>query len=279
MLLPIGRKVSWTGKANLSPVTGGGKGMVLKHMQEHGIPVPEFRCLEIAQTQDLENLPVSVASVAQAIPDIQSFCSGNTTSLHELKTLVNATANQQLREQQLAALSAFIAGETFYQLVKDHPAARTMQQLFEDLCQDQPDRKIIVRSSGAREDCYGDAQAVKYESLVYAEDDIVRTCLKVLASGYHPEVCASSMPAPRALVIQHCVYCRFGGVAMSYTGLKDDSVQIEYVPGQPKGAVAGQFGITPHRYTISRGHNNITLVHTKGTVANTFVLTPQGSNS
>ena len=256
----------------------GGKGMFLKHMQEHGIPLPDFRCLEIAQAQALENLPVSVATVARAIPDIQSLCSGSTTSLHELKTRVNATADQQLRKQQLAALSAFIAGETFYQLVKDHPTARTMQQLFADLCQDQPDRKIIVRSSGAREDGYGDAQAGKYESLVHGEDDIVRTCLKVLASGYRPEVCASSMPAPMALVMQHCVDCRFGGVAMSYTGIKDNRVQIEYVPGQPKGAVAGQFGITPHRYALSRGHN-ITLVHTVGNVANTFVLAPQGSNS
>lgn len=44
----------------------------------------------------------------------------------------------------------------------------------------------------------------KYESLVHGEDDIVRTCLKVLASGYRPEVSASSMPAPMALVMQHC---------------------------------------------------------------------------
>ncbi|MBO9482782.1 PEP/pyruvate-binding domain-containing protein [Salinisphaera sp. G21_0] len=256
----------------------GGKGMFLKHMQEHGIPVPDFRCLEIAQTQALENLPVSVATVARIIPGIQSRCSGSTTSLHELKTLVNATADQQLREQQLAALSTFIAGETFYQLVKDHPTARSMQQLFEELCQDQPEQKIIVRSSGAREDGYGDAQAGKYESLVHGEDDIVRTCLKVLASGYRPEVCASSMPAPMALIMQHCVDCRFGGVAMSYTDLKDKRIQIEFVPGQPKGAVAGQFGITPHRCTISRGHN-ITPVYTAGNVTNTFVLDPQGNNT
>ncbi|MGO0309346.1 PEP/pyruvate-binding domain-containing protein [Endozoicomonas acroporae] len=226
----------------------------------------------------MENLPLSVASVARVIPDIQSLCSGSTTSLHELKTRVNATTDQQLRKQQLAALSAFIAGETFYQLVKDHPTARAMQQLFEELCQEQPDRKIIVRSSGAREDGYGDAQAGKYESLVHGEDDIVRTCLKVLASGYRPEVCASTMPAPMALVMQHCVDCRFGGVAMSYTGFKDNRVQIEFVPGQPKGAVAGQFGITPHRYTISRGHN-ITPVYTAGNVTSTFVLDPQGNNT
>ena len=113
-----------------------------------------------------------------------------------------------------------------------------------------PSPPVIVRSSGINEDNYGDAQAGKYLSEVQGDKDVLRTCFKVMASGYQPDVCTGLQPM--ALIIQRCIDCRFGGVAMSYQSLQDDTIRIEYTPGQPKGAVAGLFEASAHRIDIKR---------------------------
>ncbi|WP_257291700.1 PEP/pyruvate-binding domain-containing protein, partial [Endozoicomonas sp. ONNA1] len=134
---------------------------------------------------------------------------------------------------------------------------------------------VIVRSSGINEDNYGDAQAGKYLSVVQREDDVLRTCLKVMASGYRPEVCSEGIPQPMALIIQHCVDCRYGGVAMSFQAFQDDTVRIEFTPGQPKGVVAGQFGNTPHRIDIFREDRKEETDHYQfvpGKISSHFIL-------
>ncbi len=111
----------------------------------------------------------------------------------------------------------------------------------EDLLR-QPLPPVIVHGSGINEDNYGDAQAGKYLSEVQGDEDVLRTCLKVMASGCRPDLCTK----PMALIIQRCIDCRYGGVAMSYQSCKNDTIRVEYTPGQPRGAVAGLYGTRAH---------------------------------
>ena len=253
----------------------GGKGMFLQHMRANGIMIPDFRCVGIPATRAIEQQSFTVALLPESMVDIKSLCSASTISVHELKAIIAAIANPEQQARIQSAFSDFVAGETFYQLIQNHSSAQLIKDHFAALCQHQPEQKIIVRSSGVREDDYGDAQAGKYDSRVHCGDDIVRTCLQVMASGYRPEVPGALSSAPMALVLQHCVDCMFGGVVMSYASLKDDTMQVEYVPGQPKGAVAGHYGITPHRYAISRSNGLLLCQHTPGDVPRAFILQPQ----
>ncbi|WP_257296392.1 PEP/pyruvate-binding domain-containing protein, partial [Endozoicomonas sp. YOMI1] len=141
---------------------------------------------------------------------------------------------------------------------------------------------VIVRSSGINEDSYGDAQAGKYLSEVQGEDDVLRTCLKVMASGYRPEVCPGGIPQPMALIIQQCIDCLFGGVVMSFQSPEDNTIRVEFTPGQPRGAVAGQSGITPHRIDISRKDGQTGADNTQyfpGTVPSHFILRKNRDNT
>ncbi|WP_257292474.1 PEP/pyruvate-binding domain-containing protein, partial [Endozoicomonas sp. ONNA1] len=128
-------------------------------------------------------------------------------------------SEQTKRDSWLAGLAQFVASDDYYEQVENSEAARQIRGLRHQLATSQP---VIVRSSGINEDNYGDAQAGKYLSVVQGEDDVLRTCLKVMASAYRPEVCPEGMPQPMALIIQYCVDCRYGGVAMSFQSFQDD---------------------------------------------------------
>ena len=58
---------------------------------------------------------------------------------------------------------------------------------------------------------------------------------------------------PMALIVQHCISCRFSGMAMSYRRCDDNTLVVEYGPGQGREVVSGQYAIIPHRYEVSRG--------------------------
>ncbi|WP_257292864.1 DUF4116 domain-containing protein, partial [Endozoicomonas sp. ONNA1] len=138
---------------------------------------------------------------------------------------------------------------------------------------------VIVRSSGINEDNYGDAQAGKYRSEVQGDDDVLRTCLKVMASGYRPEVCSEGIPQPMALIIQHCVDCQYGGVAMSFRSFEDNTIRSEFTRGQPRGIVAGQSGNTPHRIDIARKEGAENVQYFPGTISSHFILHKNIDNS
>ena len=208
----------------------GGKGMFLDKMQRNGLPVPEFQCVTTEMVEAIEQHAFDTHHLAPCIPGIVDELAP-LTSLTDIKDHIKAFANQVKRTRWLSGLSQFIASHDFYELVKESEAAGNIRSL------KMPPPPVIVRSSGINEDNYGDAQAGKYLSEVQGHKDVLRTCLKVLASGYRPEVCTTLQPM--ALIIQRCIDCRYGGVAMSYQSLQDDSIQVEYTPGQPRGAVAG----------------------------------------
>ena len=232
-------------KTHLRRESVGGKGMFLDQMQRIGLSVPEFQCVTTEMVAAVEQHSLDVHHLARYIPGIADELAP-VTCLADIKTHIDALPafNRDKRTYWLAGLSQFIASHDFYQLVKDSEAARKIRSL------KMPSPPVIVRSSGINEDNYGDAQAGKYLSEVQGDKDVLRTCFKVMASGYQPDVCTGLQPM--ALIIQRCIDCRFGGVAMSYQSLQDDTIRIEYTPGQPKGAVAGLFEASAHRIDIKR---------------------------
>ena len=245
----------------------GGKGMFLRRMQETGLPVPPFQCVTIEMVEAIEQEPLYTHCLAPYMPGIDDELAQE-TSLADIKAHIKAlpAANQDQRTHWLAGLAQFIASHDCYELVKGSAAARRIRSL------DIPLPPVIVRSSGINEDNYGDAQAGKYLSEVQGDKDVLRTCLKVMASGYRPDVCTGLQPM--ALIIQHCIDCRYGGVAMSYQSLQDDTIRVEYAPGQPRGAVAGLSDTRAHRIDIGRGTEQPEF--TPGQVSSRFVLRKNG---
>ncbi|WP_422133474.1 PEP/pyruvate-binding domain-containing protein [Endozoicomonas sp. ALD040] len=254
----------------------GGKGMFLQRMKEADLPVPPFECVTIQVMNALEHEPLDRRCLARYLPWIPDQPEAE-TSLSKIRKYVTTLppSEQAKRKDWLAGLATFIASDDCYQQVKDSEAAREIRDLrcqLEKLCPSQP---FIVRSSGINEDNYGDAQAGKYLSKLQGEEDVLRTCLEVMASAYRPEVCSEGVPQPMALIIQQCIDCRYGGVAMSYQSFQENTVRLEYTYGQPKGVVSGQSGNRPHRIDIYR-EDRVEEVNSfryfPGTISSYFIL-------
>ncbi|WP_257280769.1 DUF4116 domain-containing protein [Endozoicomonas sp. ISHI1] len=258
----------------------GGKGMFLQLMQQLGLSVPPFKCVTAQVMQALEQHPLDSQSLTPYLPEIAAkpWTECSLIKIREyLSTLPPSEQNQ--RDEWLAGLASFVASNDFYEQVKDSEAARHIRNLRGQLDEKSISQPVIVRSSGINEDNYGDAQAGKYLSEVQGEEDVLRTCLKVMASGYRPEVCPQGIPQPMALIIQHCIDCRYGGVVMSFKSFQDNTVRVEYTPGQPRGAVAGQSGNTPHRIDISRKEETDSWQYFPGTVSSRFILQKNTDNN
>ena len=265
-VVPIAKRTCYTTASDLNKTSPhlrresvGGKGMFLDKMQRNGLPVPEFQCVTTEMVEGIEQHAFDTHRLAPYVPGVVDELAP-LTSLTDIKDHINAFANQVKRTGWLAGLSQFIASHDFYELVKESEAARNIRTL------KMPPPPVIVRSSGIDEDNYGDARAGKYLSEVQGDKDVLRTCLKVLASGYRP--CTTLQPM--ALIIQHCIDCRYGGVAMSRQSLQDDRIRIEYTPGQPRGAVAGLSDTIAHSMVIVRGADSPAF--TVGQVSTRFML-------
>ncbi|WP_422133461.1 PEP/pyruvate-binding domain-containing protein [Endozoicomonas sp. ALD040] len=254
----------------------GGKGMFLRRMKKAGLSVPPFECVTAQIMNGLEQHPLDTHLLDRYLPEF--VCEPQTeTSVKSIRESINALlpSEQTRRDEWLVGLAQFIASDDYYQQVKDSDAARQIRALrrqLEELSKSQP---VIVRSSGIKEDNYGDAQAGKYLSLIQEEEDVLSTCLKVMASAYRPEVCPEGIPKPMALIIQQCIDCKYGGVVMSFQSFQDDTVRVEYTYGQPKGVVAGQSGNRPHRidiYREDRKEEADSYQYFVGTISSHFVL-------
>ena len=251
----------------------GGKGMFLSVMQQANIPVPPFKVIDTLMIAKLEQHLFPSACLLPFLPDIRKW-SGESYSLKQLQTIVTKLPHQQ-QSEWLKGLSRFIASEDFYQQVKNTPAALEIGKRYHTLQQQSKGAACIIRSSGVEEDCFGDAQAGRFDSRVHGDGDILKTCLQVLSSAYRPQVCPGGRVKPIALIMQQCIHCRLGGVVISHSSLYDDTIQVEYAPGQPRGAVSGDSGIRPHRYTIRRndgGDNESIYRFTPGDITTQFVL-------
>ena len=267
--------------ANSSPTSReqlGGKGMFLQRMVEAGLPVPPFKCATTEVVNALERHPFDTVRLARYLPEIVAKLEAE-TSLADIKQYLQTLppSEQAKRDNWLQGLTQFVASDDFYKQVKDSKAAKHIRALRTQL--GEPSTPVIVRSSGINEDNYGDAQAGKYLSEVQGVDDVLRTCLNVMASSYRPEVCAGGTPQPMALILQQCIDCQYGGVAMSYQSLQDDTVRVEYTSGQPRGAVAGQYGTTPHRIDIARKEGADHPQYFPGTASSHFILRKNSTNN
>ena len=256
----------------------GGKGMFLQRMVEAGLPVPPFKCATTEVVNALERHPFDTVRLARYLPEIVAKLEAE-TSLADIKQYLQTLppSEQAKRDNWLQGLTQFVASDDFYKQVKDSQAAKHIRALRTQL--GEPSTPVIVRSSGINEDNYGDAQAGKYLSEVQGVDDVLRTCLNVMASSYRPEVCAGGTPQPMALILQQCIDCQYGGVAMSYQSLQDDTVRVEYTSGQPRGAVAGQYGTTPHRIDIAREEGADHPQYFPGTASSHFILRKNSTNN
>ena len=250
----------------------GDKGMVLLQMQRENlsIPQPQFQCVTTDMVAAIEQHSLDTLRLSPYIPGIADELTQKTT-LADIKAHINTlpAANQDKRTDWLAGLSQFIASDDFYELVKDSAAVWQIRSL------DMPLPPVIVRSSGIDDDNYGYAPAGKYHSEIQGDEDVLRPCLKVMASAYRPGVCTTLQPM--ALIIQRFIDCRYGGVATSYQSLQDDTIRVEYTPGQPRGAVAGLSDTQPHRIDIGRGTAQPQF--TPGQVSSCYVLRKNGDGS
>ncbi|WP_422410383.1 MULTISPECIES: PEP/pyruvate-binding domain-containing protein [unclassified Endozoicomonas] len=254
----------------------GGKGMFLWRMKAAGLSVPPFECVTVQIMNALEQHPLDTHVLDHYFP---GFVDEPLTeiSLKNIREYLNTLppSEQTKRDDWLSGMAEFIASDDFYEQVKDSEAARKIRELHRQVDRLSASQPVIVRSSGINEDNYGDAHAGKYLSVVQAEGDVLSTCLKVMASGYRPEVCPEGIPQPMALIIQQCIDCRYGGVVMSFQSFQDDTVRVEYTPGQPRGVVAGQSGNRPHRidiYRKDRKEEADSYQYFVGTISSHFVL-------
>jgi len=234
----------------------GGKGLHLAIMQSMKLTVPEFRCVDTQILKTIETIPFNKEQLEKHIPPIPEFVSHDLLSIKEYLFALSLKDDKK-RVDILNGLSEFIASEYFYNQITKYEVASQIRKLYQELTFNfTRTRPIIVRSSSVVEDDYGNAQAGKYLSEVHDGQDIVKTCLKVLASGYNPNSCYGN-PEDMAILLQECVSCLYGGVVMSHSSLTDDTMRVEFTRGQPKGVVSGLEGVTPHCCEIERENGQI----------------------
>ena len=248
----------------------GGKGQFLTVMEKAGLPVPSFKVIEHDLLQAIDDEEIKPELLAQFHPGGIDAGQLQPVTLGSLKQSI--TAMDKINQGKwLNALGKLLISHDFLQQVTRLPIADEIRSFYRELAEGDSKKPVIIRSSGLKEDGFGDAQAGKYESYLHSGEDILESCLKVLASSYRPLLCPDGKPQPMALIMQSYLDCRFGGVAHSHTSLQDDTLQIEYAPGQPRGAVAGTNSLKPHRYQIRRNGAN-PIQWSPGGVPSYFVL-------
>ncbi len=229
--------------------------MYLAVLQDCGLKVPPFRCIEGGVWQRLETVPMDLSSLLSALDDGHEF-GHNTGTLAMLREWIGRL-DQQKQRRWLEATYCFAASDECYQKLRCQPVVAEIGKIQQEMMSVLgADAVLIVRSSGIGEDSLGNAQAGKYDSLVHDGGDILKTYLKVVASSYRPQVFTADEQR-MAVIVQQCILCRFSGVAMSYRRCDDNTLEVEYGPGQGRGVVSGQGAITPHRYEISRAGQTV----------------------
>ena len=268
------RQCTWLDQVSNLHITAGraqwgGKGMYLMVLRDVGLMVPPFCCIGGDVWQRLETVPLDLSSLLSALEDGHEFGQDRGT-LAMVRDWIGA-ADHQKQQRWLEAMSSFVASDDCYRQLRCQSAVAEIAQARQALtaAPGSGDVALIVRSSGIGEDALGSAQAGKYDSLVHEGGDILETYLKVIASSYRPEAFVAGAE-PMAVIVQHCISCRFSGVVMSYRRCDDNTLVVEYGPGQGRGVVSGQYAITPHRYEISRGEGQ--TIFSPGNAARGFFL-------
>ncbi len=242
----------------------GGKGFFLQTMQQSGIPVPSFECITTETAKKIEAYSLSLAIIKTFFPD--STC----TCIADIKETLRHKPPLE-RSEGMRQLAQLLKSDAFYQSIRETGPASGIRALYKQVSA-SGNHPVIARSSGVAEDRFGDAQAGKYDSYVKGKEDIVQTYLKVLASAWESHANArGSVPDTMAVIVQQCVSCQMGGVAMSHTSLDDQTIQITSAPGQPKIVVSGEYGVTPNIHSIHRTDKSLSTFQ-PGNTQSTFLL-------
>ncbi|KEQ17369.1 PEP/pyruvate-binding domain-containing protein [Endozoicomonas numazuensis] len=245
----------------------GGKGFFLTTMQQAGIPVPAFQCVDTDIGRNIEKQVIAPELVRAYFPESQATC------IEDIKQALSEQ-EPETRQKGFEQLARLLTSDGFYQTIAATGEASAIRSFYQQLQKENKgiDTPVIARSSGVAEDSYGDAQAGKYDSKVKGQEDIVQTYLQVIASGYRNASVNEPVPPIMPVILQQCIACQTGGVAMSYSTLGDNTIQINSAPGQPRTAVGGDNGITPDLHSVNRSAPEPVITATPGSIDSTYAL-------
>ena len=229
----------------------GGKGMHLEMIQKLELPVPSFTCISIDTTTDIFNTQIPKDQLQQLIEYNLAFNSlsslldtKNTSfvSLFEIIKQISTVNNKENQAGCISELKALMNMPQFANLYDSSQAYKAIDKIHTDFSARLTDsnQKIIIRSSGQKEDDYGNSQAGSYDSIkMYSNESIMPVIMQVLASAIKEDTITLDHFVPMSLVVQEYIDCQYGGVAFSYSSLTNNTMQVETAFGSSSAAVSG----------------------------------------
>ena len=229
----------------------GGKGMHLEMIQQLKLPVPSFTCIPIDITTDIFNTQIPKNQLQQLIAhnlefnNLSSLLYSESTSFVSLFEIIKQISSLDNKDNQtgcineLKALMNMSHFASLYDNSQAHKAIDKIHAKFSKQLTD-PNQKIIIRSSGQKEDDYGNSQAGSYDSIkMHTNDSVMPVVIQVLASAIKEDTIIKNDFAPMSLVMQEYIDCLYGGVAFSYSSLTNNTMQVETAFGSSSAAVSG----------------------------------------
>ena len=247
----------------------GGKGMHLEIIKNLELPVPTFTCIPINITTDIFNTQLSKNQLQQLIEHnfefkhLSSFLYFENTiyiSLFDIIKQIRALNNSENQTNCINELKALMNMPQFANLYDN-------SQTHEDICNictafskelSDSNKEIIIRSSGQKEDDYGNSQAGSYDSIkMHINDSVMLVVMQVLASAIKEDTIIKNDFIPMSLVVQEYIDCLYGGVAFSYSSLTNNTMQVETAFGSSSAAVCGyeKLSTTVNKIALQRDEN------------------------
>ena len=149
-------------------------------MSEAGLPVHPFQVLQQTMLQAIDSVMIEPQLLAQFHPGGIDASQLQPVTLESLKDSIPAM-DRINQAKWLDALGKLLISDGFLQEVASLPIADTIRGFYEELAGDDSNKPVIIRSSGLKEDGFGDTQAGKYESRLHSGGDILKSCLAVPA--------------------------------------------------------------------------------------------------
>ena len=153
----------------------GGKGMHLEMIQQLKLPVPLFTCIPIDITTDIFNTQIPKNQLQQLIEHNLEFnnlssllYSENSSfiSLFEIIKQISSLDNKDNQTGCINELKTLMSIPYFINLYDNSQAHKDICNIHDNFSKQltDPNQKIIIRSSGQKEDGYGNSQAGSYDS-------------------------------------------------------------------------------------------------------------------
>ena len=229
----------------------GGKGMHLEIIKKLNLPVPLFTCIPIDITTDIFNTQIPKNQLQQLIEHNLEFNnlssllyseSTNFVSLFEIIKQISSLDNKDNQTGCINELKALMNMSHFASLYDNSQAHKAIDKIHVKFSKQltDPNQKIIIRSSGQKEDDYGNSQAGSYDSIkMHSNELVMPVIMQVLASAIKENTAILNDFTPISLVVQEYIHCKYGGVAFSYNSLTNNTMQVETAFGSSSAAVDG----------------------------------------